>query len=189
MADLLVKTTDRSGPTVSVANRLRRLIWGIVYSVLFRPSPRIAHSWRAGILRLFGAKIGKKVHVYPKAKIWAPWNLEIDDECGVGDDATLYSMDKIKLGLRSVVSQGAYLCCGTHDYNSPTMQLITKPITICDDAWICAEAFIFPGVTVGEGGVAGARAVVTKDIPEWTVWAGNPCVLRGTRKRHNLPKA
>jgi putative colanic acid biosynthesis acetyltransferase WcaF len=114
--------------------------------------------------------------------IWAPWNVEIANDCWVGDQATLYSMALIKLGERSVVSQGSHLCCGTHDYNDPTFQLYAKPITVGDDAWVCAEAFICPGVTIGAGAVVGARAVATKDIPEWTVWAGNPCVQRGKRK-------
>ena len=189
MSDLLAKTTEHGGATFTVANRLKRVVWGFAYTVLFRPSPRPAHRWRASLLRLFGATIGQGVHVYPKVKIWAPWNLMIGDDVGVGDDATLYSMATITIGARATVSQGAYLCCGTHDYNDPTMQLITKPIAVGAEAWVCAEAFVCPGVTIGEGGVVGARAVVSKNIPDWTVWAGNPCVQRGTRKRHNLPEA
>ena len=184
MPELLDKSSSHASPTFSIANRLRRLVWGIAYAVFFRPSPRIFFGWRNALLRLFGAKIGNQVHVYPKVNIWAPWNIEIGDDVGVGDGATLYSMDLIQLGSRSTISQGAYLCCGTHDYNDPAMPLITRPIVIGKEAWVCAEAFIFPGVTVGEGGVVGARAVATRNIPEWTVWAGNPCVQRGTRNRH-----
>jgi putative colanic acid biosynthesis acetyltransferase WcaF len=84
-------------------------------------------------------------------------------------------MGRIVLGERCVVSQGAHLCAGTHDYEAPNFQLVTAPITIGARAWVCTEAFVGPGVTVGEGAVIGARAVATKDMPAWTVCAGNPC--------------
>ena len=125
---------------------------------------------------MFGAKVGKGVHVYPRVKIWAPWNLELGDECGIANDVILYSQDKIKLGYRAVVSQGSHLCCGTHDYTERGNPLITAPITLGDHAWVAAESFIHPGKTIGEGAIVGARSVVTKDIPSWMVCAGNPCV-------------
>lgn len=163
------------GPSFSLANRTLRILWNIVYFLFFRYSPKPFHQWRATILYLFGAKLGKGVHVYPKVKIWAPWNLELGDECGVGDDAILYSQGKICLGKRVVISQGTHLCTGTHDYTKKGFPLITRPIIIKDNVWIAAEAFIHPGVTIGEGTVIGARAVVTKDMPEWMVCAGHPC--------------
>lgn len=163
------------GPSFSIRNRLARLIWNFVAGILFRLSPTPFHSWRSLLLRLFGAKIGMRVHVYPGVKIWAPWNLELQDECGVANGVTLYSQGKITIGYRAVVSQGAYLCAGTHDYNNPGFPLITKPIDIGDHAWIAAEAFIHPGVRIGDGCVIGARSVVNKDMPDWTVCSGHPC--------------
>lgn len=124
---------------------------------------------------MFGAKMGRGCHVYGKVRIWAPWNLVIEDEAGVGDDAILYSMTTITIGRRAVVSQGAHLCTGTHDHEDPSFRLFAKPITIGAEAWICADAFVGPGVTVGEGAVVGARSVATKDVPAWMVCAGNPC--------------
>ncbi len=143
--------------------------------MLFRPSPRPFHAWRAALLRLFGAKIGRGVHVYPRAREWAQWKLEMGDESGVADDAILYSMAPIVLGRRVVVSQGAHLCAGTHDFEDPGFPLVAKPIRVGDRAWIAAEAFVHPGVTIGEGAVIGARSVVTGDMPAWTVCAGHPC--------------
>ena len=187
MSDLVKERSDRSSPAFSVGNRLRRMVWGYAYALLFRPSPRLAFEWRSMLLRAFGAKVGVRGRIYPKCNIWAPWNLDLGDDCGIGDGATLYSMDLIKIGHRTTVSQGGYLCCGTHNYNDPKMPLVTRPIIVGDDAWICAEAFVFPGVTIGDGGIVGARGVATRNIPEWTVWAGNPCVQRGTRKRFPKP--
>jgi putative colanic acid biosynthesis acetyltransferase WcaF len=115
------------------------------------------------------------VHVYPGVKIWAPWNLELADECGIANGVILYSQGKITVGRRAVISQGAHLVTGTHDYSDAGFPLITKPIHIGDHAWIATEAFIHPGVTIGLGCVIGARAVVNKDMPAWMVCAGHPC--------------
>ena len=168
-------TDTVTGPSFSLKNRIGRLVWGFISFFLFRPSPRPLHGWRVFLLRCFGAQIGKGVHVYPGVKIWAPWNINLGDQCGVGSGAILYSQGKIIIGKRAVVSQGAHICAGTHDYTLPGFPLVTAPIVIKDNAWVAAEVFIHPGVTIGEGAVIGARAVVTKDMPDWTVCAGHPC--------------
>lgn len=132
------------------------------------------HAWRAWLLRRFGAKVGRNVHVYAGAKIWAPWNIELGDEVGVADGAILYSQGYIRIGKRAVISQGVHLCAGTHDYEQPGHPLVTRPITVGAHSWVAAEAFIHPGVVIGEGTVVGARSVVTKDLPPWMVCSGFP---------------
>jgi putative colanic acid biosynthesis acetyltransferase WcaF len=164
-----------SGPAFSFTNRLFRILWKVVFVLFFRTSPAPLYSWRSFLLRLFGARVGKGVHIYPGVKIWAPWNLDLGDQCGVASGAILYSQDKISIGRRAVISQGAHLCAGTHDYTQPGFPLYTKPIKIGNHAWIAAEAFIHPGITVGEGCVIGARAVVTSNMPSWMVCSGHPC--------------
>lgn len=164
-----------TGPSFSLGNRLRRLCWNFVYILFFRFSPKIMHGWRSFILRAFGAKLGKGVHIYPAARIWAPWNLECGDLVGVADGVILYSQGKIIIGSRAIISQGSHICTGTHDYTKEGHPLITAPIVIKERAWVAAEVFIHPGVTVGEGAVIAARSVVTKDLPAWMVCAGNPC--------------
>ncbi len=180
----MYNTNTFTGASFSLKNRIIRFIWGSIEISLFRFSPRFMHSWRSFLLRCFGAKIGKGVHVYPKVKIWAPWNLEIGDECGIGNGAILYSQGKISLGYRAVISQGVHLCTGTHNYNKSGFPLVTKPINIGNNAWIAAEAFVHPGITIGEGCIIGARAVVNKDMPEWTVCAGHPC--KPLKKRSSI---
>lgn len=129
--------------------------------------------------------MGKGVHVYPSVRIWAPWNLELGDECGVGDGAVLYSQDKIFIGKRGTVSQGAHLCAGSHDYTKPGHPLITAPIVIKDMAWVAAEVFVHPGVIIGEGAVIGARSVVLNNMPDWMVCSGFPCKPIKARERVN----
>ena len=169
-------------PSFTLAHRLRRQAWNIVQALLFSTSPRPLHAWRAWLLRLFGATLGKGCHVYPGVKVWAPWNLKLGSFIGVADGVTLYCMDRIEIGDYAVISQGAYLCGGTHNYNSANFQLLVKPIWIGAHAWICAEAFIHPGVVVPEGVVVGACAVVTKSPAQpWSVYAGNPAIQVGKR--------
>ncbi len=172
-----------SGPSFSLTNRLGRLLWGFTATILFTYSPKPLHFWRAFLLRCFGAKVGKKVHVYPKVKIWAPWNLILEDECGIANGAILYSQDIIHIGKKAVISQGAHLCAGTHDYNTKGFILVTKPITVGDYAWVATEVFVHPGIKIGKGAVIGARSVVNKHMPEWMVCAGFPCV---PLKKRNL---
>lgn len=164
-----------TGASFSLKNRFVRVLWSIVVILFFKFSPKPFHAWRAFLLRLFGAKVGSGVHVYPRVKIWAPWNLELADECGIGNGTNLYSMGKITIGRRAVISQGAHLVTGTHDYTKAGFPLITMPIHVGNHAWIAAEAFIHPGITIGEGCVVAARSVVTKNMPPWMVCGGHPC--------------
>lgn len=164
-----------TGPSFSLKNRLGRLIWNVVYAIFFQFSPKPFHAWRAVLLRLFGAKIGKGVHVYPKVKIWAPWNLTIEDGAGIASGANLYTQAHIFIGELAVVSQGAHLCAGTHDYTHPGFPLYAKPIRVEAHAWVAADTFLHPGVVIGEGAVIGARSVVSKSMPAWMVCVGFPC--------------
>jgi len=126
------------------------------------------------LLRLFGAKVGRGARVYPSCRIWAPWNLIMGDYASLGQHVQCYNVAQIELGDYSAVSQYAYLCGATHDYTILTMPLLPKPIRIGARAWIAACAFVGPGVMVEEGAVVGARACVFRDVPPWTVVAGNP---------------
>ena len=166
-------------------NYLMRLAWNIIYTLFFKFSPRPFHRWRSLLLRLFGTKTGRSCHVYPRAEIWAPWNLELGDCACIADNAIIYNQAPVYIGEKAAISQGAHLCTGTHDYRDPKFPLIAKPIKIEKNAWICAEAFILPGVTIGEGAVIGARSVVTKDMPAWSVCAGNPCRVIKKRIAHS----
>ncbi len=164
-----------TGPSFSLKNRVAREIWNMVYAVFFRYSPRPFHAWRRLLLQLFGAKIGRGTHVYPKAKIWAPWNVEIGEETGIADGVTLYAQDKIIIGNKAVISQGSYICAGTHDYTKQGFPLYTRPIYIDDHVWIAAECFVHPGVHIYTGAVIGARSVVAANMPEWKICVGFPC--------------
>jgi putative colanic acid biosynthesis acetyltransferase WcaF len=154
--------------------KLARLLWNTVRATLYRFSPRPCHGWRRFLLRSFGATVGRAAKPYPGAAIWAPWNLTLGERCWLADGVDCYSVDRITIGDDAVVSQRAVLCAASHDYRSASFPLVTRPVVVGRGAWVAAEAFIGPGVTIGEGGVVAARACVTRDVPAWTVVAGNP---------------
>src|SRR5260221_298584 len=161
---------------LSLANRVGRSVWHIVWLLLFRPTPRLLHPWRCFLLRVFGAKLGHAVHPYPSARIWAPWNLEMGDHACLSEDVDCYCVDKIRIGKHSTVSQYSYLCSASHGYDQAAMPLLTAPITIGERVWIAADVFVGPGVTIGDGAVVTARSSVFSDLPEWMVARGNPAV-------------
>lgn len=161
-------------PSFSFENRLVRQFWSIAYILLFKPSPRLFHGWRRLLLRSFGAKIGNGCRIYPHARIWAPWNLICEDVVAVADEAIIYNPMPIVLSSHCIISQQAYLCGATHDYNHPSFPLISATIHIGAYAWICARATVQPGVRVAEGAVLGLGAVATKNLEPWSINVGIP---------------
>lgn len=159
---------------ISFNDKIKRRIWSLISIFLFRPfSLPFLNFWRIFILKTFGAKIAKGSVVYASAKIPSPWNLEMNSFSVLGPRVELH-IDKTILGKKVTISQGTYLCSGSHDISSINKPFISAPIIIKDFVWIAAEAFIGPGVEIGEGAIVGARSVVTKDVAAWTVVAGNP---------------
>lgn len=154
-----------------------RLLWVMVQATFFRWSPKPCHRWRAFLLCLFGATIERpgQVAVFPTAEIYFPWKLTLHPRSVIGPRVTVYNLDRVTLAFGANVSQGSHLCAGTHDYTRWSMPVVLKPITIGRNAWVAAEVFIGPGVTVGELAVIGARSVVLKNQPERKVCGGNPC--------------
>jgi putative colanic acid biosynthesis acetyltransferase WcaF len=163
------------------ASRIARMLWMLAYALLFRPTPWFMGAWRTWLLRRFGAKIGY-ARLHASAKIWAPWLLEIGNEVWIDMNVNLYNAFGLTIGDRVVVSQNTFLCSATHDYTDPRYKLTGARITIQDDCWVAADAFVAPGVTVHQGSVVGARAVVTKDVEPWSVVAGNPAKVIKERK-------
>lgn len=161
-------------PTYSLGNRFARLAWGIVYALLFRPSPRPLHGWRCFLLRLFGAKIASGVHPYPTARIWAPWNLLCDEAASIGEDAIIYNPKRLHLGSHAIVSQYAFVCGATHDYEDPAFRTIAYEMRLGSHSWICARASVQPGVNVGDGAVLALGSVATRSLEPWTVYGGVP---------------
>ena len=173
----------------SLSDRLLRLVWGIAYLLFFRFTPRPFHAWRSLVLRIFGAKLGRRCAIYPGANIWAPWNLECEDVVTIADDAILYNPQPIRLGSHAIVSQQAYLCGASHDCDDYAFPRVEGPIAVGRYAWICARATVMLNVTVGEGAVLALGSVATSDLEPWTVYAGLPARKVRDRRRTSYRSA
>lgn len=171
-------TKNRAMRKWTASEQAGRVLWALA-TPLFRFSPRVLWGWRRMLLRMFGARIGAQVHIYPSVRITIPWNLDIGDQAAIGDRAILYALGPIRVGARATISQYAHLCAGTHDWRDPAKPLVKTPIAIGEDAWICADAFVGPNVHVGAGAILGARAVAMKDVPPNAKAIGNPMRLVG----------
>lgn len=158
----------------STREKIARLLWAIAQGTLFRWSFPTWYRWRNFLLRRFGARLHPTVHIRRTARVECPWNLSMGANSSLGDFAIAYCLGPITIGDRVSVSQYAHLCAGSHDYTKANMPLLRPPIVIGDDAWIAADAFVGPGVTVGDGAILGARGVAMKNLEPWTIHAGNP---------------
>lgn len=161
-------------PSFSSNNKLRRLIWQIIWFILCRWTPQPLHKWRSIVLRFFGAKIGASNFIYPTCKIWAPWLLETEDVVTIGPHVEVYNPAGVYLGHHAILSQGSYLCGASHDYNTINFTFISRPIILKPYSWVCARAVVLPGVILEEGSVLGASAVANKNLESWSVYSGNP---------------
>lgn len=161
--------------TLGRKHQIVRMLWTMVWGIFARPLPRsMGSGWKRFLLRLFGAKIASTAIVYSSAKVYYPANLVMEAYSCLASDVDCYNVAPIYIGANSTISQGAYLCTASHDITDPLNPLITAPITIEDQAWVAAGAFVSMGVTVKQGAVVGARAAVFKDVEPWTVIGGNP---------------
>lgn len=160
----------------SLSSKIARAVWNVVWLFLFRPTPRgsLFRPWRIALLKLFGAKIRWSSNVLPSCRIWQPWKLTMGAYACLSAEVDCYAVAPITLGDNATVSQGVKLCTAGHDISSRIMELTTAPIVIDANAWVAGWAIVLPGVTIGEGAVVAAGAVVTKDVEPWTVVGGNP---------------
>lgn len=148
-------------------------LWAICSLVLVEnPLLFRASGFRAAVLRLFGAKVGRGAQIRARVRVHFPWKLEIGDGCWIGEGAWLHNQDRLYIGSNVTVSQEAFITTGSH--HLANMTLSTKPVTLNDDAWVTSRAIVLAGVTVGEGAVLSAGGVATDDLDPWWVYGGNP---------------
>lgn len=170
---------------LSMRNKVERFAWGVASLLLISWTPRpFFGKWRCLVLRAFGARIGEGCKIFPRVRVWLPRNLQMGHFSCLGEGVDCYNVAPIKIGNYVTVSQRSYLCSASHDHQRRDLPLVTAPITIEDNAWICAETYVGPGVTVGEGTVLAARAAATKSLEAWSIYGGIPA-NRITERRLN----
>jgi len=171
----------------STSEYISRFLWYMAWCSIWQLSWTKICCLRPLLLRIFGAKVALRSQFFRSSKITLPKLLTVGEDASIGPSVVIYNLGRVSIGERTVISQDAYLCAGTHDFTDPRLPLIRSTISIGNDVWICAGAFICPGVSIGDGAVVGARAVVTRDVEPWTVVVGNPA--RFIKKRVLREKA
>lgn len=169
------------GPTFAWKDRALRLLWSVTWAALAAWTPAPFHGFRRRLLVLFGADIHPSAIVRGSARIWWPGNLRMGAHASLGPGAICYNVAPVTIEDFGIVSQRAHLCSAGHDIDDPAFPLTARPIRIGREAWVAAEAFVGPGVTLGRGAVLGARGVAFRDLDAWTVYGGNPA--RALRRR------
>lgn len=161
-------------------------VWWIVQATLFAWSPQFLYGWRRYLLRLFGAKIGRKVILRPTVRITYPWKVEIGDYSQIGDRTELYSLSNILIGKNVVVSQDSYICTGGHYPDRLDFKIYADEIIIEDEVWLAAQCFVMPGVVIGRGSFCKVRSLITRNVPCGMILAGAPARIVGPRTQEDL---
>ena len=122
------------------------------------------------------------VIIKPHVRVKFPWRLRIGAYSWIGESVWIDNLCNVTIGDNVCISQGVYICTGSHDWSSHGFELITKSISIENNAWICANSSIAPGVNLGRGSILGFSSVATKSLDPWSINSGNPAKLIKYRK-------
>lgn len=174
------------GPAFPLSNKLERIAWGLAWGLLGRFTPPPLAGWRRFLLRLFGAKVGRGAKIYGSTRVWLPRNLELGEGALIDRGVVIYNQGRVAVGPFSVVSQRAFLCASTHSTSDPDFALLLRPVTLGRGCWVAAEAFVGPGVTMGDGAVLAARGALFEDAGAMGIYRGNPAAR--IRERSFKPK-
>lgn len=158
------------------AGKMKVIIWYLVNICFLNCSWNPSSGFRIWLLRFFGAQIGQGVVIKPSVNIKYPWNLSIGDYTWIGENVWIDNLSQVTIGSNVCISQGAMLLCGNHNYKRPTFDLIVKPITIEDGAWVGAQSTVCPGVTMHSHSVLAVGSIASKDLMPYSIYRGNPAV-------------
>ena len=166
----------------TLRNKVERAVWQATWLLLARWTPPPLFAWRAWLLRLFGARVGRRARVYGSVSVWLPRNLSVGEGAIIGPQVILYNQGSIFIGPRAVISQRAHLCASSHDPRDPNFALTLHSIIVGEACWVAADAFVGPGVTMRPGAVLGARGALFADAEGFGIYRGNPALRIGQRE-------
>lgn len=154
----------------------KEALWVAAKCVFFLNPLPWPSALRVALLRAFGAKIGRGVVVRAQVNITFPWRLEVGDHVWFGEEVLVLSLAPVRIASHVCLSQRAFLCTGSHRFETPGFDLVTRPITIHERSWIAAQVFVGPGVEIGPDSMVAAGSSVTKTVPPRVLAQGNPAV-------------
>lgn len=163
------------------AGKMKEAAWYFCKILFFTTPFPFPSGFKALVLRLFGATVGRRTIIRPRVNIQMPWKLQVGDDCWIGEEVLLLNFDQLVIGSNVCISQRAFLCGGNHDYRDPGMAFREAKISVHDGVWIGAAAFIGPGVVVGTDAVITATTVISESVEAYGIYKGNPAVRIGDR--------
>lgn len=178
---LQVKLSNYDNSQYQSGSSYRKLFWYITNAFFFNTPLPFPSSFKARLLKLFGAKLGTSIVLKPLINIKYPWFLEIGANCWIGEGVWIDNLAKVTLGNNVVLSQGAYVLTGSHDYKKPSFDLILGEITLEDGVWIGAKSIVCPGVTCCSHSVLAVGSVATKNLEPYIIYQGNPAQAKRIR--------
>jgi putative colanic acid biosynthesis acetyltransferase WcaF len=161
----------RNSSQIIVKIRIQHFLWFYLLQPIFRSKINFSF-FRRSLLKLMGARVGKRVIIRNNVKVHFPWNLSIGDDCWIGEEVWFISHEKITIGSNVCISQRSIVCSGGHDYRSAALEYAHKPVEIKDGAWVCLDAKVLPGVTIGECSVVSAGEVARNSLPDYSMLVG-----------------
>ncbi len=162
-------------------NAIVRMLWFVVNWIFFRSAFPFS-SVKVRLLRLFGARVGKGVVIKPFVNIKYPWKLSVGNYVWIGEEVWIDNLDWVRIGDHCCLSQGAMLLCGNHNYQLPSFDLITAPITLEEGVWIAAKALVCPGVICHSHSILSVQSTTSQHLDAYTIYRGNPAVAIKKRK-------
>lgn len=141
-------------------------------------------SWRCWLLRSFGASVGRRVVIKPRVRVKFPWRLSIEDDVWIGESVWIDNLDFVTIGHDTCLSQGVFLCTGSHDWKSSTFDLVTRPIFIASHVWVGAMARVAPGAILGEGAVVAMGASVKGELMPYMIFGDSSLVTSSNKRRY-----
>jgi putative colanic acid biosynthesis acetyltransferase WcaF len=171
VSNALYKTTIKIG-----ASKPKQILWYFVNIFFFKNSLNVFSSLKVGLLKAFGARLGKGVVIKPSVNIKYPWKLQAGDFCWIGEEVWIDNLSEVLIGNNVTISQGALLLTGSHDHTRETFDFISYPIHLEDGVWIGARAIVFGGVTCKSHSILGMNSVAEKDLEPFTIYKGSPSI-------------
>ncbi len=162
----------------------KRLCWYVVSRLFLKTSVLYPYGLKVLLLRVFGAKIGKKAVIKPGVHIKYPWFLELGDHVWIGENVWIDNLTKVSIASHVCISQGAMLLTGNHNYKKSSFDLILGPITLEEGVWIGAQSVVCPGVTCQSHSVLTVGSVATKNLLPAIIYQGNPAIAQKSRTIH-----
>ncbi len=152
----------------------KRSVWYFVNVFFFKSSLFPFYGLKTGLLRLFGAKVGRGVLIKPNVNIKYPWKLSIGDDVWIGENVWIDNLAEVNIGNNVCISQDAYILCGNHDFSKQTFDLMVTPVIIEEGVWIGARSVVAGGSICRSHAVLSAGSVCAGTLEPYSIYRGNP---------------